>query len=305
MSRAAVYDQVGAPEVLRVGEVADAQPSSGEVLLRVRAAGLNPFDAKVRSGFIPSEAPFPRRIGNDVAGTVLAVGEGALYWNGTPVQVGDEVLGRAAGSVAEQVIAQASDLTPRPENLSVAAAGGLNVAGLTAVSLLATVPVGSGDTVLVGGASGAVGLVATQLAMKEGARVIATASERNHELLRSLGAIPVAHDDPRLADSVAEHGTVTAVYDCHGRAALDLGVELGVPVDRMAATAAYGALEELGVHNVERDARTAKNLSTLAADISAGHMVFPVAQTFSLDEVVQAFEAVESSHTPGKIVILP
>lgn len=304
MSRAALYDATGGPEVLYVGEVADRAPRDGEVAIRVRAAGLNPFDAKVRSGFIPSDAPFPRRIGSDLAGTVDAVGAGATYWDGTPVQVGDEVLGSGPGSVAERVVASTRMLVRRPDGLDVQVAGGIHVAGLTAVSCLATVPVGAGDTVLVGGASGAVGLVACQLAIQAGARVIGTASSANHDFLRSVGVEPVAYGEG-LADRVAALGTPTAVIDCHGRDALDAGVALGVSVDRMVAIAGYTAVEELGVHNVERAARTPENLAKLAAQIAAGSIVLPVVGCYALDDVAQAFAALESSHAPGKIVVTP
>jgi len=304
MSRAALYDVTGGPEVLYVGEVEDRAPGSGEVAIRVRAAGLNPFDAKLRSGFIPSDAPFPRRLGSDLAGTVEAVGDGATYWDGTPVAVGDEVLGRGPGSIAERVVTTTDVLARRPEALDVVVAGGLHVAGLTAVSCLATVPVGAGDTVLVGGASGAVGLIASQLAIAAGARVIGTASPANHDFLRSIGVEPVAYGEG-LAERVAALGTVTAVMDCHGRDALDAGIELGVPADRMVAIAAYAAIDELGVLNVERDARTSEALAKLAADAAAGRLVVPVTGTFTLDEVAEAFTALEASHAPGKIVVTP
>ena len=102
-----------------------------------------------------------------------------------------------------------------------------------------------------------------------------------------------------------ELGEITAVMDCHGRDALDAGVVLGVPADRMVAIAAYAALDELGVHNVEREARTPENLRALGEDIAAGRIVFPVVATYPLDDVVAAFQALESSHDPGKIVVLP
>ncbi len=302
MSRAALYDEVGGPQVLYIGQVPDRDPGAGEVAVRVRAAGVNPYDAKARSGFIPLEAPFPRRIGADLAGTVEAVGEGAEYADGTAVQVGDEVAGRGHGALADRVIASADGLTRRPAGVPVEVAAGLNVPGLTAVSCLATVPVGEGDTVLVGGASGAVGLVAAQLARDAGARVIGTASPRHHDFVRSLGAEPVAYGDG-LADRVAALGMPTAIMDCHGRDALDAGVTLGVPTDRMVAIAAYAALKEIPAHNVERSARTAANLRTLLEKIEAGDLVFPVAQTFPLEDIVDAFAAVESSHDPGKIIV--
>ncbi|GHF18976.1 NADP-dependent oxidoreductase [Pseudolysinimonas yzui] len=304
MSHAALYHRTGTPDVLVVEDVGDIEPGAGEVAVRVRAAGLNPVDAKLRSGFIPSDAPFPRRIGSDLAGTVEAVGPGAAYADGTPIAVGDEVFGRAAGSIAERVVALASELARRPERLAGEVAGGLNVAGLTAVSCLATAPIGPGDTVLVGGATGAVGLLVCQLARAEGATVFGTAAPRNHDFLRAIGVQPVAYG-AGLAERVAPLGRVTAVIDCHGREALDAGVALGVPVDRMVAIAAYAALDELGVLNVERAARTTANLAKLGEAIADGRLVFPVAATFTLDEVAAAFRALESSHQPGKIVLLP
>jgi NADPH:quinone reductase-like Zn-dependent oxidoreductase len=303
MSRAALYDRTGGPEVLYVGTVQDAEPGPGQVSIRVRAAALNPFDAKLRSGFIPSDVPFPRRVGSDVAGTVEAVGASATYWDGQAVAVGDEVLGRAAGAVAERAIAQAADLARRPESVSPEVAAGLNVAGLTAVSVLRTVPITSADTVLVGGAAGAVGFIAAQLAVEAGARVVGTASEHNHELLRSVGVDPVTYGDG-LSDRLAGYG-ITAVYDCHGRDALDAGVALGVPVERMVAIAAYAALAELGVHDAERTARTAENLAGIADRVASGRLRLPVAATFALDDVVVAFRELGSSHAAGKIVIVP
>lgn len=302
MTRAALYDRTGGPEVLYVGDIPDPEPTPGHVVVRVRAAGLNPFDAKVRSGFIPSEAPFPRRIGSDVAGTVEAVGEGAVYWDGSPIQVGDEVLGRAAGSVSERALAQAEGVTRRPEGLPAEVGAGLNIAALTALSCRETVPVGEGDVVLVGGAAGAVGFLAAQLAIAVGARVVGTASERNHDLLRSVGIEPVAYGDD-LAARLEPFGPFTAVYDCHGRDALDAGVALGVPVSRMVAIAAYAAIDELGVHNVEREARTAENLAWIAEDVAAGRLVAPVAAVYPLDEIAAAFAAMEGAHAPGKIIV--
>ncbi|WP_040167881.1 NADP-dependent oxidoreductase [Microbacterium gorillae] len=304
MSRIATYDTTGGPEVLHLTDVPDVEPGAGEVAIRVRAVGLNPFDAKVRSGFIPMEAPFPRRIGSDLAGTVDAVGRGAVYADGTPVSVGDEVMGRAAGAVAERVVTRPDGLCRRPEALPVEVAASLNVPGLTAVSCLVTVPVTAADTVLVGGAAGAVGIIAAQLVRDAGARAIGTAAERNHDLLRSVGVEPVIYGDG-LVDRVRALGEITAVIDCHGRDALDAGIALGVPVERMVAIAAYGAEAELGVHNAERAARTPANLAQLADRAASGDLVLPIAATFPLDEVRQAFATMEGPHAAGKIVIVP
>jgi NADPH:quinone reductase-like Zn-dependent oxidoreductase len=146
--------------------------------------------------------------------------------------------------------------------------------------------------------------VAAQLAVAAGARVIGTAAVRSHDLLRSLGVEPVVYG-PGLSGRVRALGRVTAAMDCHGRDALDAGVELGVPVDRVVAIAAYAALAEFGVHNAEREARTAENLAALADRIAAGSVVLPVAGTFPLDEVVPAFVTLDAPHAPGKVIILP
>jgi NADPH:quinone reductase-like Zn-dependent oxidoreductase len=304
MSRAAVYDRIGGPEVLRIVEAPDPVPGPGQVVVRVRAAGLNPYDAKVRSGFIPSQTPFPRRIGADMSGRVETVGADARYWDGTPVGVGDEVLGSAAGAVADRAVARASNLARRPEAVPVEVAGALGVAGLTAMSCLRTVPLSAGDIVLVGGASGAVGLIVCQLAKDAGATVIGTAAPRNHEFVRSLGAEPIAYGDG-LAERVAAVAAITAVIDCHGREALDAGVTLRVARDRMVAIAGYAAIDELGVLDVERAAKTSENLDGLVRLIALGRLKVPVAATFPLDDVVAAFAALEGTHSPGKIVVLP
>lgn len=308
MAKAAQYDQVGGPEVLYLAELAEVPPREGRVAMRVEAAGLNPYDAKVRAGSIPSNAAFPRRIGSDVAGKVTEAGEGALYWDGTAVEVGDAVMGRAFGSIAERAVARADALVRRPQGVPVEVAGSLNVAGLTAFSCLVSVPVGPGDAVLVGGASGAVGMLVCQLALARGARVVGSSSARNFDFLRSLGVEPVLYGEG-LADRVrgleSSVGPVTAVVDCHGREALDAGIALGVPVERMTATAAYAALEELGVADVDHEARTPQNLAFLAGEIEAGRLFVPISQSFPLSEVVAAFTALETSHAPGKVVVLP
>ena len=304
MTRAALYDRTGGPDVLYIGAVRDSEPGPGQVVVRVHAAGLNPFDGKQRTGFVPSQVPFPRRLGSDLAGTVIAVGDGASYGNGSPINVGDEVLGRGEGTIADRAVASAHELVRRPDAVPVEVAGGLWVAGLTAVSCLVTVPVDERDVVLIGGASGAVGLVAAQLAIAAGARVIGTAAERNHAFLRSIRVEPVAYGEG-LAERVRDLASVTAVIDCHGREALDAGVESGVPVDRMVAIAAYAAVGELGVHTAERAARTAENLAHLVDRITTGALVLPVADAFALDDVAAAFTALESEHAPGKIIVTP
>lgn len=304
MSRAALFDRAGGPEVLYVGEVDDPAPGPGQVTVRVRAAGLNPYDTKVRRGDFGADGPFPQRVGSDLAGTVETVGDGACYWDGTPAAVGDEVLGSGPGAVAERSVARAANLALRPEGLPVEVAGSLHVPGMAALACLGAVPAGPGDSLLVGGATGAVGLLVCQLAAAAGATVLGTGSPRNHDFIASLGAIPVTYGDG-LAARAEPHGPVTAVIDCHGREAIDAGVELGVPPDRMTGTAAFDAIEELGLPPLDGSARTTGSLAELAGRLADGTLVLPVAGTFVLDEVAAAFTALESPHPPGKIVVLP
>jgi len=298
-----MYDRTGEPGVLYVAEVGDPSPGPGEVAVRVRAAGLNPYDAKLRRGDVPSERPFPRRVGSDLAGTVVAIGEGAAYGDDTPAAVGDEVLGSGSGTVAERALATAGNLVARPGSVPAEVAGSLHVPGMAALACLGAVPVGPGDTLLVGGATGAVGLLVVQLAVTAGATVVGTGSQRNRDFVSSLGAVPVTYGDG-LPERVAPHAP-TAVIDCHGREALDAGIALGVAPDRMTATAAFDAIDELGLPPLDGAARTTENLAVLTGRIAAGELVLPVAETFALDEVAAAFTVLESSHPPGRIVILP
>lgn len=305
--RAGFYGSEGGPEVLYVDDVEVAAPGAGEILLRVEAAGLNPVDAKFRSGFIPLDLPFPRRVGSDATGRVVAVGEGAEYVDGSPVDVGDEVVGWADGTIATTVVVPARQLARRPGSISVDAAGGIAVVGLTALAALRTIEIGEADVVLVGGAAGAVGTVYSQLAIAAGSRVIGTASPRHHEFLRSIGVEPVEYGAgvaARVRDAAAPD-VVTAVFDMHGRDALDAGVELGVARERMSGIAAYAAVGELGVLPFPRYERRADDLAWIVEEVAAGRVVVPVAATFPLASIVEAFRALEAPHDPGKIIVRP
>jgi NADPH:quinone reductase-like Zn-dependent oxidoreductase len=235
---------------------------------------------------------------------VELVGAGAADCHGTPLAAGDAVVGTSPGSVAERVVVDGARLAPRLSAVPAEVAGGLPGPALTASSCLISVPVGPGDTLLVSGASGAVGMLVSQLAVAAGARVIGTAAERNFDLVRGLGAQPVAYG-PGLPERVAELGTVTAVIDCHGRDGLDLGHALGLPSERMIGIAAGPAEQELGLRRVDFAGRTPQRLAELLQLVADGKLRLPVAQTFPIQDVVAAFTALESQHAPGKIVVLP
>lgn len=303
---AVMYDELGGPDVLSLRPVETPEPAAGEVVVDIAVAGLNPFDWKARSGFIPLGQPFPRRLGQDLAGTVRAAGENAVYVDGVPVREGDEVLGWAHGSFATAVVAPASQLLRRPDSLSREVAGGLAVAALTARAAIKAIPIDASDTVLVGGAAGAVGLLYAQLAALRGARVIGTASPRHDRFLEDIGVTPIEYGPGAdVADRAAAvtPEPITAVFDMHGRDALDAGVALGVSRGRIGSIAGYAAVEELGVRTPGPYERRAEDLAEIVGELVDGRIVLPIAATFPLRSIADAFRALEAPHAPGKILV--
>lgn len=304
MPRIYEYDEYGTTEVLHTVERPSPPLDTGELRLQVKAVGLNPFDMKVRKGMVPLPDPqFPRTICSDLAGVVVEAAPDAVYYDGTPAAVGDEVLGWTEGSsLAEEAVLAATHVCRKPQDLSWESAGSLMTAALTADAALKVLNPGEGDTVLVSAAAGGVGLVYSQLALRAGARVIGTASESNHEFLRSLGVIPVTYG-PGLAERVRALGTVTAVQDNFGRETIDAGLELGLPASRICSIVDHAAVAELGLASPGRYARSAATLSQLAELLASGELVLPIERAFGFDEVRAAFDLLESRHLRGKIVV--
>ncbi len=247
--KAVTVTESGGPEVLRVTEVPDPEPGPGEVRVRVYAAGVQPVDLAIREGFRPPglavEPPFV--LGNEFAGVVDRLGPDSGGW-----AVGDEVLGfRVLDGHAELVTVDAAQLVAKPAGMPWEQAGSLSASGQTAHVALTLLGVGPGDTVLVHGASGGVGTVAVQLARAWGATVIGTASERNHDYLRELGAIPVAYGDGLVewVRAAAPQG-VSAAFDAAGRGALEASVELVADKDRIGTVVDYPGAERLGVRGL-------------------------------------------------------
>ena len=194
MPKAVRYDDYGGIDVLQVVEVDRPVPGPGQVLVRVKAAGINPGEAKIRDGLMAQRWPstFPSGQGSDLAGVVEELGEGV-----TGFAVGDEVIGftENRASHAELVVVEAANLTPRPAGVSWEAAGGLFVAGVTAYAAVRAVAAGPGEVVVVSGAAGGVGSMTVQLAKNAGATVIGLASPANHEWLASHGVIAVTYGE--------------------------------------------------------------------------------------------------------------
>ena len=306
MSRAVRFDQYGGVEVLKVVEVEDPLPGPGQLLVRVKAAGINPGESKIREGLLHERWPatFPSGQGSDLAGVVEAVGEGVDGFH-----AGDEVIGFTDGraSQADLVVIEAENATPRPPGVPWEVAGGLFVAGATAWAVVRAVNLTAGDTVVVSGAAGGVGSLAVQLARRAGATVIGLASEHNHEWLRGHGVVPVTYGDG-VADRIREAapGGVDAFIDTVGAPYVELALELGVAADRIDTIADFAAVSKYGVKaDGNAVGASAATLAELAGLIDEGALELPIAATYPLDEVRDAFTELERNHTRGKIVLVP
>jgi NADPH:quinone reductase-like Zn-dependent oxidoreductase len=304
----------GGPEVLSVIEVPIDRPRPGEVLIEVRAAGANPADYKMYSGaFGRDPARLPIRLGVEAAGVVTEVGDGAAGPAG-PVHVGDEVVAyRIQGAYAAAVVVPGSSVVPKPSALSFEQASGLMATGATAIHALRAARVSSGDTVVVHGGSGGVGLMATQLAVSAG-RVIATASESGHAYLRELGAEPVNYGAGLLERirGLAPDGVDAAIDAVGSDEAVDASVALVGGRDRIVTLVAAQRGLELGIKvlggapgaDPGTEVRAAARLE-LVQLAETGDLRVLVAGTYPLPEVAGAHRALATGHTHGKIVLVP
>jgi NADPH:quinone reductase-like Zn-dependent oxidoreductase len=269
------------------------------VRILVRAAGVNPIDWKVVTGLMGGAPDRPRVPGIDAAGLVDEIGEGV-----TGVRIGDPVFGQATGgSAAEYAVLSAWAAKPEPVSFEVA--GGLPVAGETAVRVLDLLGLRAGQTVVVDGASGGVGSTTVQVALARGLRVIGTAGEANQEFLASLGAQPTLHG-PGLADRVralAPDGVDGAV-DTAGRGSVrDLIALTGDPA-KVVTIADFGA-GDLGVQVTTGGGGQAARLAEIAQLLADGRLDVPIAATFPLERIGEAYALSREGHVRGKLVLLP
>jgi len=305
MPKAVRFQEYGGVEVLNVAEVPMPEPGPGQVLVRVKAAGINPGEAKIREGLLHSRWPatFPSGQGSDLAGVVARAGQGV-----TGFAAGDEVIGYTdnRASQAEYALAGAANLTARPPGVPWEVAGSLFVVGATAWAAVRAVTLTAGDTVVVSGAAGGVGSVTVQLARRTGATVIGLASPANHEWLAGHGVIPVSYGDG-VADRIRQAAAkVDAFIDTFGADYVRLALDLGVEPSRVDTIVRFDAVERYGA-KAEGNAvgASAAVLAELAGLIDAGELEIPVAATFPLDQVRDAFRLLAGGHVHGKIVLLP
>lgn len=306
VSKAVRLESFGGPEVLNVCEIPVPQAGSGQIRVRVIAAGLNPMD-----WFMTSDADtaarfglsLPSGFGTDYAGIVDQVGEGV-----TEFAVGDRVFGGALSrAVATYVvidvagtIAAGGDAYHTPDGVDDRTAATLAIAGCTASAALDVVNLGSDDTVLIGGAAGGVGVFAVQLAKLAGARVIGTGSATSADAIRALGAEPVTYGDGMVDRLHAmAPGGITAAIDLYGTDTVQAARELGVPDERITTIAAQvdgitpatGANAALGT------------IEEIARLVAAGQIRVPIAASFPMEQIRAAVELQAGRHVHGKVVI--
>lgn len=303
---ARVYGQPD--EAVSVVDVDVPEPGLDQVRVTTTAIGLNPIDLKRMSGAMGADpSALPLALGNEASGVVSAVGNDV-----DDVRVGDPVIiYPAAGSYAEEVVVKRSSVHARPDTLDDRNAAGLLLVGVTAADIVETLGIGPGDVLLVHGGAGAVGTVTVQLAVAKGARVIATASPRNHEFLRSIGATPVAYGDGLLDRVIAASDQqVTHVADTVGtEEAIDVALRLVDNPGRVVSIAAFGRAADgiVLISGSTPESRAHRNAAVepLIAAAAAGELITEIAATFPLTEAAAALDALSSSHARGKILLIP
>ncbi|MCR2812252.1 NADP-dependent oxidoreductase [Microbacterium sp. zg.Y1090] len=316
MTRAIVYTEFGDPEVLHEQEVADPQLRPGTVAVRIQAAGVNPIDAKLRSGLrasAPPSADKPRRLGMDAAGIVTDVGDDVDGF-----RVGDPVVVSGAnGCYADEIVATVDKVFARPAAVSAAAGAALGIPVGTAYQCVRSLAIGSDDVLLVHGGSGSVGQAVIQFARLTGATVIATCSERRAGRVADLGAIPVRYGDGlvgRVREAAGESG-VTAVLDGAGTdEALEASLELLDDRSRIATIVRGADAEGLGIRAFsggapwpltdQQQAWRAEAVPVALALMAAGQFEVELGPTFPLAEAAQAHRVVMDG-VDGKVTLVP
>jgi NADPH:quinone reductase-like Zn-dependent oxidoreductase len=306
--KAVRFDGYGPVSVLDVRDVPVPEPGPGQVLVRVKAAGINPGEAKVREGVFRERYPaaFPSGQGSDFAGVVDRLGRGV-----TTVAIGEDVLGwvDTRSSQAEYTVAEAANLARKPAGLPWEIAGAIPVAGATAWAMVHAVDVKPGDTVVVAGAVGGVGAIAVQLARRRGATVIGLASPSNHDWLTRHGVIPVAYGDntaERIRSVAPANSVIDAFLDTYGGDYVEVALnDLKVSPERIDSIVRFDAAAKYGAR-VDGSAvgLSAATLSELANLAATKELEIPLANTFPLSEVRAAYTQLAKGHVRGKIVLM-
>ncbi len=299
--RAIVFDSYGDPDVLHVVDgYPEPEPGAGEVRVRVEATGVNVWDIKVRSGSVASfvRTTFPAVLGLEAAGVVDQVGTGV-----TGVSVGDRVTGWSRRAYADRAVL--TGWAAVPAEMSSAQAAAIPVVSETAMRVLSQLGVDTDTTLLVHGASGGVGGLATQLAVAAGATVIGTASPTHHDRIRAWGATPTAYGDGLVerVRALAPRG-VDGVLDAAGHGVLPESIELRGGTDGV-LTVADSAAFDLGVTYSQNAEPDPLRLADVVGRVARGEIEVPVAATFGFQDAPGAHELLASGHAGGKVVLVP
>ncbi|MER5794673.1 NADP-dependent oxidoreductase [Streptomyces sp. NPDC001980] len=305
--KAVRFHAYGGIDVLRVEEVERPVPGPGQVLVEVRAAGIQPGEVMIREGARHGRWPatFPSGQGSDLAGVVVAAGPEVRGF-----AVGDEVLGftHNRASHAQYVVAEDVNLVSRPEGLSWEVAGSLYVAGTTAYATVFAVDPRPEETLVVSGAAGGVGSLAVQLARRRGATVLGLASEANHAWLTAHGVVPVVYGEG-VADRIRKAAggkDVDAFIDTFGDGYVDMAVDLGVRPERIDTIRDWPAAARVGARTYgEGSAASAVVVGELARLAARGELDVAIARVYPLEQVREAFRDLERGHAQGKIVLRP
>lgn len=307
--KAVQYDGFGGIDVLEVREVATPEPGAGQVLVQVRAAGINPGEAAIRAGAMAEAFPstFPSGQGSDLAGVITGVGAGVADW-----EAGQEVIGwvDTRSSQAEYAAVPTDQLVAKPATVDFTTGGALKVAGSTAWAVVRSVRLQPGDVVGISAAAGGVGGLACQLAVEAGATVLGIAGQSHHDYLRELGVTPIDHSGG--LDAVAEGlraaapNGLSAFIDTFGQGYVELALQLGAPPERIDTIIDFDAAGKRGVQTVGgAQASNQDDMGALVARLADGRLKLAIAAQYPLSQVREAFTELEKRHTRGKIVLIP
>jgi len=305
-ARAVRFDRYGGRDVLYVADIDMPSPGEGEVLVEIRAAGINPGEAGIRVGAMHEMFPatFPCGEGSDLAGVVVGVGPGV-----TEFALGDEVMGFSLrrSSHATHATVPVGQLIEKPAQLSWEVAGSLYVVGVTAYAAVRAVAPQPGETIAVSAAAGGVGSLVVQLLALREVQVLGIASARNADWLRAHHVVPVQYGDglrARLRD--AAPAGIDAFIDLFGPEYVQLAVDLDVAPERIETIISFAKAVEVGAKTESSmDASTPQVLAKMADLVASGAIDFDIAASYPLDRIADAYEQLEQRHTHGKIVLLP
>jgi len=303
MGRSVMFNRYGGPEMLEFVERPDPVPTRGQLLVRVEAAGVQPFDAMFRAGHMKQWAPahFPQTLGNEFAGTIIALGDDA-----TAFGLGDEVLGWTLGDGYSELIAVPdTHCVRKPSDMPWAEAGALSASGQTASTALEALNVRSGEALIVHAAAGGVGSMAVQIAIAAGATVIGTASPDNHDYLRSLGALPLDYHGDLAAtlERAVPGGADAALIAVGGEAAITASLAVVRDHHRVGTIVYEPAAQRYGVRRIGTQ-RSRERLTSLVTLHGAGKLAVHVSMTIPFSHAAEAHRLIETGHVRGKVVLV-